>query len=53
MNEHVELVEELLESLDTPNTELNAIWAKASDTCIEAYDNNQLREHTIKSSYAL
>lgn len=26
MNEHVELVEKLLENLNTPNAELNAIW---------------------------
>ena len=42
MNERVELVEKLLESLDTPNAELNAIWAKESDARIEAYESKQL-----------
>ena len=42
MNERVELVEKLLESLDTPNAELNAIWAKESDARIEAYEKKQL-----------
>ena len=36
MNERVELVEKLLESLDTPNAELNAIWGQESDARIEA-----------------
>ncbi len=42
MNERVELVEKLLESLDTPNAELNAIWAQESDARIEAYEEKQL-----------
>ncbi|GGN30252.1 MULTISPECIES: addiction module protein [Marinomonas] len=42
MNERVELVEKLLESLDTKNTELNAIWAQESDARIEAYEKKQL-----------
>jgi len=42
MNERVELVEKLLESLDTPNAELNAIWAQESDARIEAYEKKQL-----------
>ncbi|MFT4573893.1 addiction module protein [Marinomonas primoryensis] len=39
MNERVELVEKLLESLDTPNAELNVIWVQESDTRIEAYEH--------------
>ena len=42
MNERVELVEKLLESLDTPNAELNAIWGQESDARIEAYEKKQL-----------
>jgi putative addiction module component (TIGR02574 family) len=40
MNERVELVEKLLENLDTPNADLNAIWAQESDARIEAYEKN-------------
>ena len=47
INERVELVEKLLESLDTPNAELNAIWAKESDARIEAYENNQFNSKPI------
>lgn len=42
MNERIELVEKLLESLDTPNAELNAIWAQESYARIEAYEKKQL-----------
>ncbi|WP_100636976.1 addiction module protein [Marinomonas sp. ef1] len=42
MNERVELAEKLLESLDTPNAELNAIWGQESDARIEAYEKKQL-----------
>ncbi|WP_421846344.1 addiction module protein [Marinomonas sp.] len=41
-SERVELVEKLLESLDTPNAELNAIWAREADARIEAYEKKQL-----------
>jgi putative addiction module component (TIGR02574 family) len=47
MNERAELVEKLLESLDTPNAELNTIWAQESDARIEAYDNNQLNSKPL------
>lgn len=40
LNERVELVEKLLESLDTPNTELNKIWSEESDARIQAYEKN-------------
>lgn len=46
-NERVELVEKLLESLDTPNTELNVAWAEESDARIKAYENNQLSTKAV------
>lgn len=46
-NERVELVEKLLESLDTPNTELNVAWAEESDARIKAYENNQLSTKSV------
>jgi putative addiction module component (TIGR02574 family) len=47
MNERVELVEKLLESLDTPNAELNAIWGQESDARIEAYEKKQLNSKPL------
>lgn len=47
MNERVELVEKLLESLNTPNTKLNTIWSKESDARIQAYEKNQLSSKPI------
>lgn len=37
MDEGIELIKKLLENLDTPNAELNAIWTRESDTRIDAY----------------
>lgn len=47
MNERVELVEKLLESLDTPNAELNTIWGQESDARIEAYEKKQLNSKPL------
>ena len=41
-NERVALVEKLLESLDTPNDDLNTIWANESEQRVQAYDHNQI-----------
>ena len=41
-NERIELVERLLESLDAPNDEVNAIWSKEGDQRVQAYENNQI-----------
>lgn len=46
-NERVELVEKLLESLDAPNAELNAIWAREADARIEAYEKKQLNSKPL------
>lgn len=47
MNERVEIVEKLLESLDTPNAELNTIWGQESDARIEAYEKKQLNSKPL------
>ena len=41
-NERVALVERLLESLDAPNDEVNAIWSKEADKRVQAYESNQI-----------
>ena len=41
-NERIALVERLLESLDAPNDEVNAIWSKEADQRVQAYENNQI-----------
>lgn len=37
-SERVALVERLLESLDAPNEEINAMWSEESDRRVEAYE---------------
>lgn len=37
-SERVALVERLLESLDAPNEEINAMWSEESDRRAEAYE---------------
>ncbi|MDO6692672.1 addiction module protein [Aliiglaciecola sp. 3_MG-2023] len=39
-NERVALVERLLESLDAPNEEINAMWSEESDRRVQAYEKN-------------
>jgi putative addiction module component (TIGR02574 family) len=41
-NERVALVERLLESLDAPNDELNAVWSKESEQRVQAYENKTI-----------
>ena len=40
-NERVALVERLLESLDAPNEEINAMWSEESDHRVQAYEKQQ------------
>jgi len=40
-NERVALVERLLESLDAPNEEINAMWSEESDRRVQAYEKKQ------------
>jgi len=41
-SERVALVERLLESLDAPNNELNAVWSKESDQRVQAYESKKI-----------
>jgi hypothetical protein len=38
----VDFVEKLLFSLDSPDTNIDAIWAKEADARIEAYDRGEI-----------
>ena len=46
-NERIALVERLLESLDAPNDEVNAIWSKEADQRVQAYENNQIGSQPV------
>lgn len=46
-NERIALVERLLESLDAPNDDVNAIWSKEADQRVQAYENNQIESKTV------
>lgn len=46
-NERVALVERLLESLDAPNEELNAIWSKEADQRVQAYENKAIGSKAV------
>lgn len=41
-NERVALVEQLLQSLNAPNDEINEVWAKEADARVLAYENNEI-----------
>jgi putative addiction module component (TIGR02574 family) len=41
-SERVDFVEKLLFSLDSPDTNIDAIWAKEADARIEAYDRGEI-----------
>ncbi|QRV25334.1 addiction module protein [Marinomonas foliarum] len=51
MNERIEPVEKLLECLDSPDAELNAIWARELDARIEAYEKAQLTSNPPSPEY--
>lgn len=50
-NERVALVEQLLQSLDAPNDEINEIWSKEADARVLAYEKNEI--HSKPSSEVL
>ncbi|MFT6906906.1 MAG: putative addiction module component (TIGR02574 family) [Oleiphilaceae bacterium] len=41
-SERVDFVKKLLFSLDSPDTNIDAIWAKEADARIEAYDRGEI-----------
>ena len=42
VNERVELVDRLLESLDAPNEEINKIWSTEAESRVKAYDEGKI-----------
>ena len=42
VNERIEVVEKLLESLDAPNQEIAEVWAQEADNRIEHYEKGAL-----------
>ena len=40
--EKAQIIEELLVSLDNPDTSLDAVWAKEADARVEAFNNSKI-----------
>ena len=45
------VAERLLESLDRPDPEMDAIWAKESERRIDAYDNGEMEVRSLKEVF--
>ncbi|MGJ0317007.1 addiction module protein [Aliarcobacter cryaerophilus] len=43
----IQLIDELLLSLDMPNKELDEIWAEESEKRIDAYEEGRTQSHDI------
>jgi putative addiction module component (TIGR02574 family) len=41
-SERAKVVEELISSLDTPDSTIDSIWAKEADTRIEAFEKGEI-----------
>lgn len=41
--EKAQLIDKLISSLDTPDTCIDALWAKEAESRIEAYENGELK----------
>ena len=46
--EKAELVDRLLSSLDEPNKEIDALWAKEAENRIEAYERGELKAVSLE-----
>ena len=46
--EKAELIDKLLSSLDNPDKEIDALWAKEAEARIEAYDQGKIKAITLK-----
>jgi len=46
--EKAELIDKLLSSLDNPDKEIDALWAKEAEARIEAYDQGKIKALTLK-----
>ena len=47
VNERVELVDRLLESLDAPNEEINKIWSTEAESRFKAYDEGKVTAQPV------
>ena len=47
VNERVELVDRLLESLDASNEEINKIWSTEAESRVKAYDEGKIAAQTV------
>jgi putative addiction module component (TIGR02574 family) len=46
--EKAELIDKLLSSLDNPDKEIDALWAKEAEARIEAYDHGKIKALTLE-----
>jgi putative addiction module component (TIGR02574 family) len=46
--EKAELIDKLLSSLDNPDKEIDALWAKEAEARIEAYDQGKIKALALK-----
>jgi putative addiction module component (TIGR02574 family) len=46
--EKAELIDKLLSSLDNPDQEIDALWAKEAEARIEAYDQGKIKALNLK-----
>jgi len=46
--EKAELIDKLLSSLENPDKEIDALWAKEAEARIEAYDQGKIKALTLK-----
>ena len=45
--EKAELIDKLLSSLDNPDKEIDALWAKEAEARIKAYDQGKIKALTL------
>lgn len=46
--EKAELIDKLLSSLDQPDAELEAVWAKEAESRIDAYERGEIKAVTLE-----
>lgn len=47
-SEKADLIDKLLSSLDNPDKEIDALWAKEAEARIEAYDQGKIKVLNLK-----
>lgn len=53
-SEKIDIVEQLISSLDIPDPAIDAIWAKEADARVEAYEKGEIKSksaHEVFSKY--